>query len=201
MIAIPTEIHSKINPDIEDPISKSVIYSFTAKDTSYDNQNNILYKFPYSKDTYWTNFKYSCYNIITNQPVQLEIGIELVTTDGFVYCVQMLHKREDKKWYETEWPVPSVKTDGFNAGIYFKINLPEDRENYSLNISLLGFMDLFPSVNNYILLSTLDTYQFVFNKNEVDENENRGTIWNIENYPYIQDCIGTACGIRMIKRY
>ena len=200
MMAIPTEICSKINPDFKDPISKSIIYTFTAKDKFIDNQGCILYKFPYSKNTYWTNFKYNCYKGLSNQAVPVEIGIQLETTDKYTYCLQMIHEREPKVWYDTEWPLPSVYTEDFKAGLYFKIKLPADGEDYSLSISLLGFMDLFPDVKNYLLLSMFDTYQFIIHKNEEDGNQ-EGKIWNVENNIYIQNYIGSACGIRLIKRY
>lgn len=199
---IPTDIPRRINPEIQDPISKSVVYSFTSKDAHISDDGYMMYKFPYSKDTYWTNFKYTCYNTTKNEPAKLDIGIELVTSDGYTYCVQMIHQREDKVWYDTEWPFPSIYTFGSRAGLYFKVKLPSDKSVYSINISLLGFMDLFPKVENYLLLSTLDTYQFVFSKFEQDDLEGaRGSIYNVENYDYIREIIVKACGVRLIKRY
>ena len=198
---IPTDIPSRINPDIQDPVSKSVIYSFTDKDALAHKQGYLTYMFPYSKDTYWTNFKYSCYNMATNQPVKLEIGIGLDTSDGYNYCVQMIHEREDKVWYDTEWPFPSINVIGMrHAGLYFKVKMPSDGAEYKVNISLLGFMDLLPKTQNYLLLSPLDTYQFVFSKFELDE-EGRGSIYNVENEDYIRGQQKKSCGVRMIKRY
>jgi hypothetical protein len=199
---IPINIPRQINPEIQDPISKSVVYSFTTKDSHINNTGYIMYQFPYSKNTYWTNFKYSCYNDITGQPIPLEIGLELETSDGYTYCVQMLHERQDKVWYNTEWPFPSVKTVGQKAGLYFKIKPPSNEVKYTIYISLLGFMDLFPNVENYLLLSTLDTYQLVFSKFEYDDPDlSTGSIYNVEHYDYISDIVKKECGIRLIKRY
>lgn len=198
---IPTEIPRHINPEIQDPISKSVIYTFTTQDICIDNDGNILYKFPYSENTYWTNFKYSCYNITKNQPEQLEIGIELHTSDGYKYCIKPVEYLEDKKWYDTVWPIPSIYTFGTNASINFKVKPSSDTKSmYNIVISLLGFTDLFPKVENYLLLSPLDTYQFVFCNFEGDKNIN-GTIYNVEHYDYICQIINKSCGIRLIKRY
>lgn len=198
----PTDIPHLINPEIQDPVSKSVIYTFSTQDFLLDGEGNILYKFPYSKDTYWTNFTYSCYNITKNQPEELEIGIKLVTSDDYEYCVQMIHTRQAKVWYDTEWPFPSINTIGTSAGVYFKIKQPSDNESkYMIQVKLLGFMDLFPKVENYLLLSTLDTYQFVFAKYEMDDLPSRGVIYNVENYDYIREIIVKACGVRLIKRY
>jgi hypothetical protein len=197
---IPTDIPTSINPEIQDPISKSVVYSFTSKDIHYNGDGYMMYKFPYSKDTFWTNFKYSCYNVTENKYQCLEIGLELVTSDGYTYCVQMLHERQDKVWYDTNWSFPSVYTFGKQAGLYFKVKPPTDNSLYNINISLLGFMDLFPKVENYLLLSSLDTYQWVFSKFENDDEES-GSIYNVEHYDYIREIMSKACGIRMIKRY
>jgi hypothetical protein len=196
---IPTDIPRRINPEIQDPVSKSVVYTFSAKDGHFDKEGNLIYKFPYSKDTYWTNFKYTCYNTTKNEPELLEIGLELVTSDGYSYCIQMLHERQDKVWYDTEWPFPSIYTFGSQAGLYFKVTLPSGNSLYSINISLLGFEDLFPKVENYLLLSFLDTYQFEFSK--FDSDDSKDSIFNVEHNDYIRHIIKKACGIRMIKRY
>jgi hypothetical protein len=198
---IPTEIAKRINPDIQDPITKSVVYTFSARDLYYNNDGYAIYKFPYSKDTYWTNFKYTCQNITKNEFTDLEIGMYFVTSDEYEYVVKMLQTHQNKVWYDTEWAFPSIYTVGRAPGIYFKVKLPKDSDKYQLNISLLGFMDLFPKVENYLLLSSLDTYQTVFSKYELDDNPVRGEIWNVENYCYIREIITKACGIRLIKRY
>lgn len=199
---IPTDIPRRINPEIQDPISKSVIYTFSTQDFLLDGEGNIIYKFPYANDTYWTNFKYSCYNITKNQYEQLEIGIKLVTSDNYEYCVKMRQPHQDKVWYDTEWPFPSIYTVGDRAGLYLKIKLPSDNTSkYNIVANLLGFMDLFPKVENYLLLSTLDTYQFVFAKYEMDDLPSSGVIYNVENYDYIREIIVKACGVRLIKRY
>lgn len=199
---IPTDIPRRINPEIQDPISKSVLYTFSAKDKYRNDDGYLIYKFPYSKNTYWTNFKYTSYNNTTNQYLCLEIGLELVTNDGYTYCVQMLHDRENKKWYDTDWPLPSIKTLGEKAGIYFKVKPPSNNPLYSITISLLGFEDLFPKVENYLLLSSLDTYQFVFSNFEKDNEDSQGgSIYTVEQYDYIRDTIKKACGVRLLKRY
>lgn len=205
---IPQEIPKKINPKFQDYISKSVIYTFnkeTYKDICQDKHGNILYKFPYSKDTYWTNFKYSCYNITKNVKELLDMEIILITNDEYEYNVKKDEQFEDKKWYDTEWPIPSINTNGSRTGIYFKIKpLTDMKSSYNIIISLLGFTDLFPKVENYLLLSPFDTYQFVFSKfedNEYTEENSSGTIYNVEHNDYIREIISKACGIRLINRY
>jgi hypothetical protein len=194
---IPTDIPTLINPHIQDYISKSVIYTFSTKDFYLDDEKNILYRFPYSKNTYWTNFKYSCFNITKNQQEHLEIGIELRTSDGYKYTIKSMEDLENKKWYDTVWPIPSIYTVGTEACIDFKIKPPSDNKSiYNVVISLLGFMDLYPNNNTYLLLSPFDTYQFIFSK-----FENGGSIYNVEHEDYIRDNINTSCIIPMISKY
>jgi len=194
---IPTDIPTLINPHIQDYISKSVIYTFSTKDFYIDDEKNILYRFPYSKNTYWTNFKYSCFNITKNQQEHLEIGIELRTSDGYKYTIKSMEDLENKKWYDTVWPIPSIYTVGTEACIDFKIKPPSDNKSiYNVVISLLGFIDLFPNNNTYLLLSPFDTYQFIFSN-----FENGGSIHNVEHEDYIRDNINTSCIIPMISKY
>jgi hypothetical protein len=200
---IPTDIPRNVNPNFHNPNSKSVIYTFTTKDFYLDNEKNILYRFPYSKNTYWTNFKYTCYNITKNLYEELEIGIELRTTDGYKYTIKASELLKNKEWYDTVWPIPSIYTYGTEAAIDFKIKPPSDNKSiYNIIISLVGFMDLYPSVKNYLLCSSLNTYQFVFNKIEEDNSNNMyGSIYNVEHYDYIKDIINNACTIRLITEY
>jgi hypothetical protein len=200
---IPTDIPLSINFNFHNPISKSVIYTFTSNDIYLDNENNILYRFPYSKNTYWTNFKYSCYNTTNNQFEELDIGIELRTSDGYKYTIKASEVLKNKEWYNTVWPIPSIYTYGTDASIDFKIKpLSDNKSTYNIVISLLGFMDLYPNVKNYLLCSSLNTYQFIFNKIEQDDSNNMyGSIYNVEHYDYIRDIINNACIIRLITIY
>jgi len=191
----------RINPDIQDPVSKSVIYSFSTKDGLIDKDGDILYKFPYSKDTFWTNFRYSCYGVNGSFNKQLHIGIILVTSDGYTYTIADKEERVQEKWLDTVWPIPSVKAKNDGA-IYFKVKPIGIKDLIcEVSIKLLGFMDLFPAVNHYFLLSSFDTYQYEFSKFEEDENHSCGSIYNVENYDYIRDLINKSCGIRLLSRY
>ena len=169
---------------IQDPISKSIIYYFSTKDGIIDTDGDTLFKFPYSKDTFWTNFKYVCYG---NKP--LKIGIKLVTTNGYSYEIAPQIVREQKSWEETVWPLPSIKM--VDGGVYFKIKLVAGDE---IAISLLGFMDLYPSVEHYMLLSPYN--QFVFSNN-VDLSV--GSIYNVEHCDNICDIVKNACEVQLIK--
>jgi len=197
---IPTDIPSCINPEIQDPVSKSVLYKFRLTDYTIDKDGDLLYKFPYSKDTFWTNFRYACHAYNGDCAKQFNIGIILVTSDGYTYNISDKEPREQLKWLDTMWPIPSTNTK--EGGIYFKVTRDEIPDlDYEISIMLLGFEDLFPKVENYILLSPFDTYQWVFSKFEKDEEGVSGSIYNVEHYDYIRDIVNKACGIRLIKRY
>jgi hypothetical protein len=197
---IPTNIPYRINPTIQDYISKSVIYTFTDKDIHLDNENNILYRFPYSKNTYWTNFKYTCYDNITNEYKNLNIGIELTTSDGYKCCIKNMENVEDKNWCDTVWPIPSIYTEGSDASINFKIKQSaNDNTRFHIVISLLGFIDIFPNVSKYILLLMDNTFKFVFNK--YDEDDTNGTIFDFEINKYIDDNTDNASIISLICKY
>lgn len=195
----PVDIPKRINPQMAEPVSKSVIYTPLPEDYTKDTDGNILVRFPYSKDTYWTNFRYTCYG-----PTQesLSLGITIITSKGETYNVSDCEMREQAVWYDTTWPIPSVYTEGDPAGVYLWITPPADPKKYIIRATLLGFMDLFPKVENYLLLSPLDTYQFAFYKYEQIGLPNiSGAIYNVNTYGYIHGNIVKACGIRLIKRY
>lgn len=199
---LPTNIISRINPEIQDPISKSVIYTFSTKDVSVDKEGNILYRFPYSANTFWTHFKYTCYNMTLDYEESMDIELILVTTDGYTYDIKSnVNRFTSKTWYDTEWPIPSVMaltaTDNAQAGLYFKIQSLPHKCKYNIVISLLGFTELFPSSNYYLLSSPFDTYQFVFSVFD----QGQGSIYNVEHYDYIRNIIDKSCNIRSIAYY
>ena len=197
---IPIEIPKRVNPNIENPVSKSVVYYFTQNDMHADLDGNMLYRLPYSQDTYWTNFKYSYYGANGQQIDDIEIGLTLHTRDGYKYDITPSEKREGLIWYDTVWPIPSVKTD--IGGVFIKVKpLICDNSNYNFKITLLGFMDLFPKTENYLLLSSMDTYQFVFTKYEYEGEQPNGAVYSVENCDYIREIMNKVCGIRLISRY
>ena len=69
-----------------------------------------------------SNFKYSCYNNTKNRNELLDLEIILITNDGYEYSVKKSEDFEDKKWYDTEWPIPSICTKA-RAGLYFRIKI------------------------------------------------------------------------------
>ena len=53
-----TDVALSINPTM-DARHNSVVYTFNNNERIITMNGDIMYKFPYSKGTWWTNFKYS----------------------------------------------------------------------------------------------------------------------------------------------
>lgn len=196
---IPTEIPLYINPTI-DALYSSVVYTFNSKDMLTDDNGNILYKFPYSKDTWWTNFKYSVYPS-SNQ--QIIMSIILITDEGYTYTISRDEFIEQDKWYDTVWPLLSLNTQSNNSksGLYLQVRPLRGDENINISIKLLGFKHLFPKSQHYILISPIETYQFVFTQFENEDGSNGGTMYNVEHFDYIRDIINNSFIVYMIKDY
>jgi len=198
---IPTDIPKRINPNWLNPVSKSIVYTPRALEYTANSNQDIIIKFRYSKDTFWTNFKVTT---IGQAPRMLPVSIVIVTDDGEEYVISD-ENRYSNQWYDTVWPIPSVKTDNENAGVYLRIHNTDTivNYNYSIRVTIVGFMDLFPKYSKYMLLSNRDTYEFAFLKyeDEGDPIDNRqGSIYHIDEYNYRGDMMD-VCGIRLINRY
>jgi hypothetical protein len=202
-INFPTAVPVKINPNNHNAIQSSVVYTFNNNDAIINEDGSRLYKLPYSKNTFWTNFKYSIYGYNNNNNLPLQMALKLVTTANPNRYDYYLLPQEDKhpnSWYDTVWPIPSLKLDnGVNSGgIYLKVVIPKDYNNFELKISLLGYINLFSEeVQNYILLTQYDTYHIIFCKNDAtNENKPSITLYSPERI-----ITGPSQGIRLISRY
>ncbi len=183
----PIDIPLKVNPSFDDPLSKSVIYTFPESSKSVDTEGNVLLRFPYSRNTYWTNFNYHCFGFKDNIVVELI----LVTEDGYTYSISPITERAPRVWHNTNWVLPSINT-GEHSGLYLRVRAPANTLKI-FRFNLLGFMDLCPDVENYLLMTPLKSYQFIFSKYRDTENNNeRGTIYNVEHTDYIQSVIDSS---------
>jgi hypothetical protein len=196
---LPTDIPARINPRMQDPVAHSVVYSFPNEDVIYTHDGAYLYKLPYSRDTFWTNFKFSLYGV---DNAELAIGIEIMTSDDFIYDIAPIVPRRAITWHDTVWPLPSANSGQNNGAFYIRVRpssaAPFDLQNFRLQV--LGFTGLFPRSQNYLLLTERYTYQFVFYMNEGEQQPNART-YNVENDAYIQDIVNNAQGIRLINQY
>ena len=191
---IPTDIVQRINSELDDPISKSTIYTFMPGTHRYDDDGNMLFQFPYSKNTYWTNYKYIC-----DVPIDLEFELILVTNDEYICILSSSTEKKQIIWHDTTWPLPSINIP-FNAGIYLRVKPSSYISNITIYIG--GFIDLFPKVDNYILLNEPDMDQFIFSKVEkYNMSEAGGSVYKVYHYDNIRDIILKACVIRLLKLY
>ena len=197
---IPLDVPARIN-SINNSISKSVVYTFPKSDIIHNTNGYLLLKFPYSKNTFWTNFKFSSPSPHTGS---IQIGVILITSNGYSYNVSSKSEKKANTWHELEWSFPSIYDNGSNSGLYFKIKTSDQELKGSFKLA--GFTDLFPVYQNYILLEVSSsyetTYQFLFSEFEDSDNQNiTGTIMNIENFEYIKDTIDNAFIIKPLKYY
>lgn len=196
---IPIEIASSIRKDWHNPISQSTVYSFSAKDYLVDDDGSMLFRFPFSNNTFWTQFKYSCVDTFGFPIDDLDISVFLMTSDEYRYTISPTITRVQKEWYTLEWPIPSINTDS-KSGVFIKIKPFDSSKKHFINIHLLGFQELFPTVENYILLTNNDSYQFIFSQFKNGDYYS-GSIFNVEHYDYIKESIPGSQLIRLTHIY
>lgn len=187
---IPIELLS--NTDI----IKTVLYTFTNKDKILHRDGSLLFHFPYFKNTFWTNFKYNT----SLNPEHIRLGIILITNDRYEYTILDNQLRDNNVWYHTRWSFPSLHTDKTHSGIYIKVEsdfIPDD-----FVLELQGFVDLFPDVENYLLMNENNVYEFSCSNYIGTELINPcSSIFNVENYEYIRDILPKAITIYTISSY
>jgi hypothetical protein len=165
---IPIDFIKHINPNLVDPLSKSTVYTFAPGSHQCNDNRELLFKFPYSENTYWTHFKYA-----TSKPnTILESELIIVTDDGHESVILHLHPRFPSKWYDTVWPLPSVNTS--ISAIYLKIKPSPD--NVDIIVHLSGFVDLLPSVEQYIITAVNAP------STQLAISRKHNTIYKIEDY-------------------
>jgi hypothetical protein len=146
---IPTLIAEAINPGLNNYVERSVVYTFN-KLSAYDaTDTHYIFRFPYSANTFWTNYKYVIYapDKSSYNPLNIGVKAKLADVDQSHILVPTL-ERDANEWYDTHWPIPSVRPNN-DSYIYFEVSKTPDE----FRISLLGFIDLFPTSHSYMCLS------------------------------------------------
>ena len=166
---IPLDFVKDINPNLVDPLSKSTVYTFAPGSHQCNDARELLFKFPYSENTYWTHFKYA--TSLPNTILQVELLI--VTDDGQDQVILPLQSKQPSTWHGTVWPLPSVNTP--ISAIYLKFK--PSNENLNIVLQLSGFIDLLPNVEDYTIVSKLNTpiIQLVISKKH-------STIYRLEDH-------------------
>jgi hypothetical protein len=169
---IPIDFIKNINPNLVDPLSKSTVYTFAPGSHQYSNSSEVrelLFRFPYSENTYWTHFKYA--TSLPNTVLDVEL---LVVTEYDQECVILpLKARQPSTWHDTIWPLPSINTSG--GAIYLKIKPPAD--NLDIIVHISGFVDLLPIVEQYVIMPGVNTPPI-----QLALSRGNNTIYRLEDY-------------------
>jgi hypothetical protein len=167
---IPIDFIKNINPNLVDPLSKSTVYTFAPGSHQCNENRELLFKFPYSENTYWTHFKYA-----TSLPnTVLDVELLVVTEYGQECVILPLHTRQPSTWHDTIWPLPSINTSG--GAIYLKIK-PPTADNLDIIVHLSGFVDLLPVVEQYVIMPATNTPLI-----QLALSRGNNTIYRLEDY-------------------
>ena len=166
---IPIDFVKDINPNLTDPLSKSTVYTFIPGSHQCNENRDLLFKFPYSENTYWTHFKYA-----TSLPnTVLDVELLFVTDDEQEIVILPLQARPASTWNDTIWPLPSLDTS--ISAIYLKIK--PSLITVDIIVYLSGFVDLLPRFERYIILPTQNTPSI-----QIAISRQNNTIYSVEDY-------------------
>lgn len=189
---IPVHIPHKIRPEINDPARHSVIYTFTPNDMVEYDHEYMLYRIPHSPCTYWTNFHFNkCH----------KIELIIITTEGTSHSITTQNRPNE--WHNTFWSLPSIDTID-QSGYYFKIYDHHEPGVTNIIITMLGFIELFPTNPVYQLISTDNACQFIIVKEDpTSYGNNKAEIGSIHQMTLEQKEIKRDDGIiiRPISHY
>ena len=101
----------------------------------------------------------------------------MITTEGTTHSITVQSQPEE--WHPTVWPLPSIDTLD-QSGYYFKINDRHEPGVTNMIITMLGYIDLFPTSPVYQLVDRDQACQFIIIKEDptsYEKNkEERGSI-------------------------
>jgi len=168
---IPTQHVYKIKPGMTDQLR--VIYTFSEED-----QIQSMYRFPHCPGTFWTHFRFVQEKIYP--PIEIEL---IVITEDTTHSI--LKSSISHDWNDLKWPFPSF--DGTHSGLYLKVHGIEIGQ---ISISLLGWINLFPTAPTYHLYGEDHICQFVIvheNTESYEKNiKKKGNIHNVLDQ-YVQN--------------
>ena len=166
---IPIDFVKNINPNLTDPLSKSTVFTFVPGSHQCNDANELLFRFPYSENTYWTHFKYA-----TSLPnTVLDVELLIIADDGEEHVILPLQARHPSIWHDTIWPLLSVNTSA--GAIYFKIKPPLTPVDIIIHLS--GFVDLLPNFKRYLIVPSANTPRI-----QLAISKETNTIYRVDNY-------------------
>ncbi len=181
----PTEFYERLHP-YENPENK--IAQVTLEPTRVDFNGNYIFTIPYEENVFWTHYKFSFEDKKTHE---IESEIVLHTFNDFQYRFKQLSLNPSEKWVSTGWPIPPIKTENQS-----KIELIL-YSHAPITVQLVGFKQLFPKTQNYILHTQTNKPQFVFSYHD---NES-GVMYNVENEYGIHDILDKSINVYPIDKY
>jgi hypothetical protein len=175
-------MHVQTTHSQQPQFNKSVTYSITANNIIERNSEYILYRFPYSKHTFWTNFRLARFGQNGMQQKTPPVEILLITADG-TECVVQSYCDTVPKTNTISNPIPSMKyndTDGQRMGVYFRVYLSEHDTIAAMPFHLIGYIHLFPSAPYYqYTYNHMIQYVFLRSTDEDDREEENGIILTV----------------------
>ncbi len=160
---IPTELALTVNGALQDPLSKSIVYTFTMNQTdkytlvngnnTYDeDQLSIL--FPYSNNTFWIQIR-AAYFTESNNDYNLSYMLQITYDNGHVYYVTPELNLHKSTWQPLKFPVPSIKANVADAKLIIKApNGFFTNHKNTFRLFFLGFEDLYPKSPKYSYVSS-----------------------------------------------
>lgn len=160
---IPTELARTINPTFQDPLSKSIVYTFTFNQTdkyTLTHSNNLLdedqlsIEFPYSPDTFWIQIRSAYFVENSNLDYNLSYMLQIKYDNGHVYYVTPELNLIKSTWQPLKFPVPSIKSN--IAGAKLIIKAPNGFfSNYknTFRLFFLGFEELYDKAPRYAYIN------------------------------------------------
>lgn len=161
---IPTELAQTINGALQDPLSKSIVYTFTLNQTdkyTLTHGENILDEdqlsitFPYSPDTFWIQIR-SAYYVEDNNNTHYDLCYMLQITydNGQVYYVTPEINLNKSTWQPLKFSVPSIKSNIDGAKLIIKApNGFFMNHKNTFRLFFLGFQDLYSKSSTYAYIN------------------------------------------------
>lgn len=160
---IPTELALTVNPTLQDPLSKSIVYTFTMNQTdkymlTFDhdtiNQEYLTVLFPYSKDTFWIQIR-AAYFTESNNDYNLCYMLQITYDNGQVYYVTPELNLHKSTWQPLKFPVPSIKAEVADAKLLIKApNGFFTNHKNTFRLFFLGFEGLYPKSPKYTYVTS-----------------------------------------------
>lgn len=161
---IPTELALTVNPTLQDPLSKSVVYTFTMNqtdkytlvlaDNAYD-EDQLSIMFPYSKDAFWIQIRAAYYTESANTNYNLSYMLQITYDNGQVYYVTPEINLHKSTWQPLKFPVPSIKANVAGAKLIIKApNGFFNNHKNTFRLFFLGFEGLYPKSPKYTYVTS-----------------------------------------------